>query len=139
MVRRRFVIPAPAPQPKDLDETIRSMEKAAQLLKTLKEEGVSSELRSQIAVSEIGEPRLPPKILNASEHAIVQEIRGVTGETEYKACLVLESVLTVMTDALESGQRVKLNKLGTFYVQLKPRLRTVAFTPSPSLVLELNK
>ncbi|WP_224962828.1 HU family DNA-binding protein [Geomonas subterranea] len=133
-MRRKIVIKAPAPEPRGLLESIRSMEQTANLLKTLKANGVSKEQRSKMIISDIVESNRPQKIVNWSEYQIIGEIRKVLQVSEYEASSILEAILTVLTQAMVSGQRVKLNKLGTLSVETQRLTRTVVFRASPALV-----
>ncbi|TSK07738.1 MAG: hypothetical protein FPO08_00020 [Geobacter sp.] len=112
-MKRKIVINAPAPKPKDLHESIRSIEQTAQLLRTLKANGVSEEERSKMIISDIFESSLPQKVVDWSEYQIIVGIRKALQVPEHEAVNIHFSIVDVLTQTLASGQHVKLNKLGT--------------------------
>lgn len=110
------------------------MEQTAQLLKTLKAKGISEEQRSKMIISDLVDDSLPQKVVDWSEYQIIAEIREALQVSEYEASSILDSIVGVLAQAMVSGQRVKLNKLGTFDVEMQRQTRTVAFRASPALV-----
>lgn len=138
-MRRKIIIQPPPPEPKGIQETIRTMEGAAKLLRTLKANGVSREQRSKMLLTDIVERKPTPRFVNEAEYAIIKEIVSAIGGSEYQAASILDVILTVLTKALAFDERIKLNRLGTFHLEMRSRTPSVAFIPSPVLVQELKK
>lgn len=136
-MRRKIIIQAPTLPPKGLQESIKSLENAANLLRNLRENGVSREVRSQIRIPDIEDHQPPPLLLTEAQYAFVSEMARHAEFSEYETGRILEAIIQILVKTLVAGDRIKLNKLGSLSAQLGPRGHTVQFVPSPTLVQDL--
>lgn len=138
-MKKKVILP-PARAPMSLDECAESFEKTARLLKQMKEKGINSEDRTKTAIAELtgerGHP--PPKLVTEQEYEIVKRIQASSGLSEYDACRAYETILAVVSEALASGVKVKLNRFGIFKKDDSPKGPTVRYKPSAVLLQEVN-
>lgn len=85
---------------------------------------------------------------------IVEKIHSKTGLNKKESSLLLESVLDILKDTLESGEKVKITNFGNFEIKLKnsrkgrnpqtsetiilPARKVMTFKPSSTLKTRIN-
>ena len=67
---------------------------------------------------------------NATKHYLIVDVSKSTGLTQADTKIVVEELLTIVSDILETGKNIEIRGFGTFYTKVrKPR---PAPTPRPA-------
>jgi len=135
---KKIIVYAPAQQPKQIGEYIKAYENAAVLLKQLKDNGIGPERRSKLLLTDVMEVRQPPKLLTEQEYLIVTSIGSNIGLSDYDSCLILESIIEVMTETLATGRKIRIQRFGTLKTERKARTNKVIFSASAVLLQLIN-